>query len=1090
MPIDEQIERVRDWVERGGPALFGRYADIESEALWRTVRSIDPGTAPRHLARQFDEASTLLGWFHHLRNQARPDPVDLAKAVLCLEFVADDHRRVPPRLEAVVGRFTDPEEQAQVGAVLLMASLSDPEEALLDAGIQLMTSVATGKPDRLSTLCLAYRRRHERTGSTTDLDHAIETGEQAVALAPGAETWTRLAEAYRCRYALSADLQDLCHVVDLFDQVVRVDSRARSMLGAAYRLLYDQTGDGEALDKAVTYGEEGADPVELSVTLLRRFERSGSVPDLLRAVELADIGSTADVESVADIAAVFLTKHEYGGDPADLDHAVRLGEQALETVRDNHPRRPDILRAVAVALHRRYLSAGAEADLDKATTLARWAHNAFPSRQPGFSQTAVDLAAIHLTRHARSGVLAELERAVELAESAVTKGCSPEWTATLGRAWHARYRVTRALPDLDRAIGLGAGAVSETAASDVARPRRLADLATAHRTRYGISADMADLSEAVDLGAEAVNRTPDGHVDLPWRLSALAEAHLDRYRVGRHIADLDLAVELSERAWRLVGGEHPRRVRLAAACASALLERVDSGGQIAPNLLDALVQDVVESRSAAPVDQVAGLHAVGVLVFAAGKAKMATLVLDSAIALLPSLPPREAGWTDRQQRVGDRLGLVEAAVSAHCAIGDPAGAVEVAELGRGVLLADEANTRVDLAELSERQPRLADKFEWVCDRLNTPGFPAGERKRWWSDYGDRLAEIRAVPGFEGFLAAPRLDDLRPAGGTAVLVNADRYGGHAVLVHASSDPVTVALPDLRGVDNRVKALLDAVSDGSIAGLLRRRRIVPDILAWLWDAVVAPVVQVLPSSERPHRVWWVPTGVLGLFPLHAAGYPGQSGALDALVSSFIPSLRALRDTRQRPPAEVRRGLVVAMRHTAGQRDLPGAADEAALLPGRRLQDTDAVADSVRAALTSSTWAHFACHAVADPVSPAEGGLLLHDRTLRLPEIGGLRLAEAELAYLSACSTANYGVRHADEVLHLGSAFQLAGFRHVVATLWPLGDAIATEAAQAFYHHLPDSPVADSAATVLHRVTRDLRESYPHRPDLWAALVHSGP
>jgi CHAT domain-containing protein len=126
----------------------------------------------------------------------------------------------------------------------------------------------------------------------------------------------------------------------------------------------------------------------------------------------------------------------------------------------------------------------------------------------------------------------------------------------------------------------------------------------------------------------------------------------------------------------------------------------------------------------------------------------------------------------------------------------------------------------------------------------------------------------------------------------------------------------------------------------------------------------------------------------------------------------------------------------------------------------------------------------------MSPAEGGLLLHDRILQLPEIGGLRLAEAELAYLSACSTANYGTRHADEVLHLASAFQLAGFRHVVATLWPVGDTVATEAARAFYHHLPDSPVVDDAAIVLHRVTRDLRASRPDRADLWAALVHSGP
>jgi hypothetical protein len=429
-------------------------------------------------------------------------------------------------------------------------------------------------------------------------------------------------------------------------------------------------------------------------------------------------------------------------------------------------------------------------------------------------------------------------------------------------------------------------------------------------------------------------------------------------------------------------------------------------------------------------------------------------------------------------------------VSAHCAIGDPTGALEIAEQGRGVLLADEANTRVDLAELHEQHPRLADRFEWVCERLNTPDFPVDERRRWWTDYETRLAEIRALPGFQTFLTPPRMTDLRPASGTVILVNAGRHGGHAVLLGAQADPVTVALPGLRDVRDRVDAMLGAVSGGKLAGQLRRRRVVPEILAWLWDAVIEPVTTALPSAGGLHRVWWVPTGILGLLPLHAAGHPGQPGALDTMVSSFIPSLRGLRNARQRPPARARRGLVVAVRHTEGQADLPSAAAEAESLPGTRLWDADAVTDSVLAALADATWAHFACHAIADPTSPAEGGLLLHDRILRLPEIGGLRLAEAELAYLSACSTANHGMRHADEVLHLASAFQLAGFRHVIATLWPLGDKIAAEAANAFYRNASDSPVVDDAAAILHRVTVDLRATHPDRPDLWAALVHSGP
>jgi CHAT domain-containing protein len=69
-------------------------------------------------------------------------------------------------------------------------------------------------------------------------------------------------------------------------------------------------------------------------------------------------------------------------------------------------------------------------------------------------------------------------------------------------------------------------------------------------------------------------------------------------------------------------------------------------------------------------------------------------------------------------------------------------------------------------------------------------------------------------------------------------------------------------------------------------------------------------------------------------------------------------------------------------------------------------------------------------------------------------------------------------------------LAGFRHVIASLWPLNDRIAATAAAAVYRQLPATPTADRAATALHHVTRELRAKNPDRPDLWAALIHSGP
>lgn len=333
-------------------------------------------------------------------------------------------------------------------------------------------------------------------------------------------------------------------------------------------------------------------------------------------------------------------------------------------------------------------------------------------------------------------------------------------------------------------------------------------------------------------------------------------------------------------------------------------------------------------------------------------------------------------------------------------------------------------------------------------------------------------------------------------GPVLLVTAGQEGGHAIIITAAAEPVLVALPALtsNAVLSQAIALLEVTHSVGLAGALRKQRILPAILSWLWDAAIGPILDIVVTQadgELP-RVWWLPLGLLGMFPLHAAGRPDGPATLDRVVSSYTSTLRVLAHTRGRAPAGVRRQLVVALEHTPGLPDLPGTVAEAIALgtDTAPLVDHAATTENVLTALTEHTWAHFACHASTDASAPSRGGLCLQDGTLPLPEISRLRLADAELAYLSACSTAYRGIRHADESLHLASAFQLAGFRHVIASLWPLDDGTAAATAQAFYERLPDTPTADGAAETLHAVTRELRDRYPIRPDLWAPLVHTGP
>jgi CHAT domain-containing protein len=214
-----------------------------------------------------------------------------------------------------------------------------------------------------------------------------------------------------------------------------------------------------------------------------------------------------------------------------------------------------------------------------------------------------------------------------------------------------------------------------------------------------------------------------------------------------------------------------------------------------------------------------------------------------------------------------------------------------------------------------------------------------------------------------------------------------------------------------------------------------------------------------------------------------------------------------------------FVVAMPSTPGAADLPGALAEAAALRARygpgvlvlngaggvgvglgrgagtatagTVSAGTATAGSVSAAMLTYPWAHFACHASSRIDNPSASCLLLADyqtRPLTALDIGRLDLDRAELAFLSACSTARTGGVLPDEAITLASAFQLAGYRQVVATLWPVDDWRAVRLTEIFYAGLAPGEAA-GAATALHHAVRWLRAAHAGQPSAWSAPVHSG-
>jgi CHAT domain-containing protein len=180
-----------------------------------------------------------------------------------------------------------------------------------------------------------------------------------------------------------------------------------------------------------------------------------------------------------------------------------------------------------------------------------------------------------------------------------------------------------------------------------------------------------------------------------------------------------------------------------------------------------------------------------------------------------------------------------------------------------------------------------------------------------------------------------------------------------------------------------------------------------------------------------------------------------------------------------------------------DLPGAMAESELLRIRLpraptvLGVPEARRGRVLAELPRHNWVHFACHGHTDAADPSASYLLLPDHRrepLTVLDISRLRLERADLAYLSACSTARVGTKLTDEAIHLASAFHLAGYRQVIATSWPITDRPAVRFATEVYGTIMAQGTA-SAALAVHAATRRLRQRYPDNPRVWAAHIHIG-
>ena len=841
-----------------------------------------------------------------------------------------------------------------------------------------------------------------------------------------------------------------------------------------------------------------------------------------------------DPGDLNDRACALWDRYDEEGVPELLDQAVELLRAGLRSTAAEEAVRLSLTVNLSGALATRALRTGDTAELRAAAELARSAALATSVDDVHYAGRHTAVGTVlrqYFLRTGDAAVLRDAAAAFETALAATSPEALPVAWSNLAECLRQLYGLGRDPAVLGRALALARDAVRALPAADPLYPRFQANLALMLVDTYHADPNTQDgsvpalLQEALVASRAARAGTPSGHPNEAERIGGYARVLHELYlatKQPRQLSDFRLA---ARRAVQVTPDGHP--LRSGALWLRAIADYHDgaNGNRAAAVTCLGWFRTIVLDTSLPVPQRVAAARSWAAAALLGGNELAEALTAFGwAVELLPLTAGRQLDATDRERQVASFPNLASDAAACGLAANDPELALALLEQGRGVLIGQALDTWYDVTELAQSRPDLADRFQSLVSTAAESGSGAGDafqnselRRHAAEEWARLLTTIRDTRGFAGFLGAPTMDELLAAGraGPVVVVNVSMLRCDALIVDRSGLRV-LPLPQLRAdhIATRAETFAEAIHCGrdgtrSMAERSTAEDTVREILAWLWRAVTGPVLAELGLTgdrEPLPRLWWVPTGALTLLPLHAAGdYPDPIGAtpagdsaLDRVVSSYSPTLRSLLHHRERPATRTKAApLVVAMARTPGADPLPGAAREAALLhdeiwPGATvLRDGEATRLAVLGALHDRDLVHFACHALSSVDAPGTGHLLTHDhdtQPLTVHDIAALRLARADLAYLSACETTRSTLALADEAVHLTGAFQLAGFRHVVGTLWRTADDVAVRMAESVHRTLAATGT-EGAARAVHAATQRERRNAPSVPTQWSGYLHVG-
>ncbi|KAF5979436.1 hypothetical protein FCOIX_5264 [Fusarium coicis] len=1093
--------------------------------------------------------------------------------------------------------------------------------------------------------CGSLVERFEYFGSLHDMDLVIETLETSAKAENDNDRpqfLFQIINAYGVRFSnsKSRNALDSCIVQasrevkkSHKDPTVRTDLEAE--LGMLYRLRFQELGQSQDLSDAILcceraisamaddYPRRGVRFMEFSANLAMRFDLSGSLGDINKAIKYSNEAKNALLKSslnyfrnLHNLGAFMGRKYEQNGVVSDITDAVKILQYVKQGQEENNdPQLPSFLNSLAYHLWRKSVAMSSPADLEDALDITRGLMASRPKhmdqamswnvmglivgqkarnedslalldesiecfkmaiKSPGDtrrSQYQGNLGDAAIKRFERTGSMVDLDLAIDALQVATSllsesRRLGPGWFINLAQSLGKRYERTGDMRDLNGAINAATKAVDLTPAGNrvenrknilglwlATRYARLADkndielaihhteealakldeaiavgdsslasdrheyvgnLANHYGRRYFqfgflISGDSHDIDKAIDLAREATAVDKD-HPKRGAHFSDLGTWLGWRYEKTHHESDLVEALESQQIAAASVPSNHPLKAAFLLNLSRVLFLQYEKyGSDEKRDPLLACCKEGWECINASTFTRIRLAEQAARVYASMGDWSQVSFYLEEPLRLVPMLSPRSLYSTDKQFMLQSFSDLGSRAAAAALSAGkDELHALGLLESGRDIINGLLMEVRRDVLEIQQHDSDLAERFSQLRDELeiltssssispDTADSVLEKQARHYREteqkFKDTIEEIRACPGLSRFLLGPAREELLEAArpGPIVVLNASTHRCDAFII--KYDKLScISLPSLN---------LQEITENMTRmqqGVATRKGLDVE-LEWVWKYLAEPCLKELGYEDAavddkwPH-VWWIATGPLSRFPIHAAGLKKRNerdSVLDRVISSYSSSIKALIYGRRRIYSDSgmienssRSAVLVAMADTPGSSPLPFAGDEVEMLQMQcpllhlRPEVPEPYTDAVLEALKTCTVFHYAGHGSAQFANPSDSCLLLKDwqsNPLTVDRLHGINIQDSRpfLAYLSACETrASDKIQLLDESLDLTSAFQLAGFRHVVGTLWVVSDQRCVDVAKEFYEVIQKEGLKDTSISLgLHLAIRNVRD-----------------